>query len=235
MNTINKYILKNKYELLFILFIMFIITANSSLLLFINISSLIISFILPVLCYFHKIRFKIINTLILTISTITVSSNLFNYSINVTTIVAIIKVFMLYFTLVLNIFLVTKELYQVKINFKKNYYGMKLLYVIVSFILLTGTVVISYSLIYENIWFYNPNSFSLDNVDFFPSMYYSSTTFFTVGYGDIIPISYHARLVSMSQMFLSYLITCLILPSVLVAFQKLFQDKSDISNNYDFK
>lgn len=225
MNYLKKIIYNNKCEMLYFFFLILLTigTNNNFFILFVK---LIISFSIFILIYFLKLKFKIFNTLLLTFVTVFVSSSLFD-GISNNGILVILKTLLLYFALVFNIFSVTRVLYQRNVDAKRNYNSLKLLYVIFSFLLLIGTVVLSYSYIYENIWISDTNAFAFTPYNTFLPLYYSSSTYFTVGYGDIIPVSNTARVVSISQMFFSYLITCLILPSVLVAFQKLFQDQKD--------
>lgn len=226
MNYLRKVIHSGKCEVLY-LFFLIVLTIGNSNTFFVLLFKLIIGFFIFILIYFLKLKFKIFNTLLLTAVTIFVTSSLFDGGVNNNGILVILKAILLYFTLVFNIFSVTQELYQRNVKAKRNYNSLKLLYVIISFLLLIGTVVLSYSNIYENIWLSDNNAFTFIPYNTFLPLYYSSSTYFTVGYGDIIPVSSTARIVSISQMFFSYLITCLILPSVLVAFQKLFQDQKE--------
>jgi len=177
--------------------------------------------------YFLNMKFKVINTAILSFSIILVTSTFFKTSRNDTSVLAIVIALMLFITLVLNVFLVIKEMYQRKEKNLKQRNGLKLLYVIFAFLILIGTVLLSYSHIYENIQFNDPSAFIVGNNTNFSPLYYSSTTYFTVGYGDITPVSELARGISISQMIFGYLITCLIIPTILVAFQKLFANEED--------
>ncbi len=176
--------------------------------------------------YFLKLKFKVINTFILAGSIILVTSTFFETSRNDTNTLAVVVVLMLFFALVLNVFLVIKEMYQRKEVSSKKRNGLKLIYVIFAFLLLIGTVLVSYSHIYGNIQFNNPGAFVVSNSAKFSALYYSSTTYFTVGFGDITPVSALARGISISQMIFGYSMTCLIIPTVLVAFQKLFETES---------
>ena len=183
--------------------------------------------------YFLNLGFKIINTAILAISTNYVSATFFMNSKNSVGRLSVIIAIMLFTAMVVNVFLVIKEMYQLRVTKGEKHNGFKLLYVVLAFMLLIGTVVFSYSHIYENILSNDPSAFVISNDISFSAIYFSSTTYFTVGYGDITPVSDLARSVSISQMVFGYIITCLILPTTLVAFQKLFEGKFSVSTQSD--
>lgn len=219
---VKKFIKNNCLEIIYLIILTIIIilsrSSDKSILIF---RGLLIS-CMWVIPYFLNIRFKVINTGILSISIIYITSRFFSSSRIDASNIAIILILMLFITLVINIFLVIKDMYQLKEKSGKLRNGLKLIYVLSAFLLLIGTVIISYSHIYDNIQFYNSSSFTIGSGGVFSGIYYSSTTFFTVGYGDITPMSSLARAISISQMVFGYLITCLIIPTILVAFQKLF-------------
>jgi len=54
------------------------------------------------------------------------------------------------------------------------------------------------------------------------SLYFSGTTYFTVGYGDITLASNVARMVCLSEIVFGYLTTCLIHLHYLLLFNKYF-------------
>lgn len=176
-----------------------------------------------VLPFFLKLWAKIINTLILGVSIPIISSIFYRNTQNRAGYLSLVISILLYCALILNIFFVIKELYQREPQGGKRDNGLKLLYVILAFIILIGTIILSYGHIYENIMLSDPQAFAVGSEVTFLAVYYSSVTYFTVGYGDIVPKSDLARAVSISQMVSGYIVTCLILPTVLVAFQKLFQ------------
>lgn len=224
--VVRKYRLEIIY--LFVLLMMIISNQSSTDTALIVKGVLIIG--LWIMPYFLNLSFKIINTIILAISTNFVSATFFMNTKNSVGSLSVIIAIMLFTAMVVNIFLVIKEMYQLKVSKGKRHNGFKLLYVVLAFLLLIGTVVFSYSHIYENILSNNPSAFVISNDASFSAIYFSSTTYFTVGYGDITPVSALARGVSVSQMVFGYIITCLILPTTLVAFQKLFEGKFAISN-----
>ncbi|MBI9010814.1 MAG: two pore domain potassium channel family protein [Clostridiales bacterium] len=225
MNRLIIFVKKYRLEALYLCVLLMMIISNQSsdrLALVIKGVLIIGLWIMP---YFLNLGFKIINTVILAISTNFVSATFFMNSKNSVGSLSVIIALMLFTAMVVNIFLVIKEMYQLRVTKGEKRNGFKLLYVVLAFMLLIGTVVFSYSHIYENILTNNPSAFSYNNETSFSGIYFSSTTYFTVGYGDIIPVSALARGVSISQMVFGYIITCLILPTTLVAFQKLFEGK----------
>lgn len=222
---LQKYRLEAIY--LFVLLLMIISNQSSTRLALIIKGVLIVG--LWIMPYFLNLSFKIINTVILAISTNFVSATFFMNSKNSVGSLSVIIAIMLFAAMVVNIFLVIKEMYQLRVTKGEKRNGFKLLYVVLAFMLLIGTVVLSYSHIYENILSNDPSAFLISNDITFSAIYFSCTTYFTVGYGDITPVSALARGVSISQMVFGYIITCLILPTTLVAFQKLFEGKFAVS------
>lgn len=222
---LQKYRLEAIY--LFVLLLMIISNQSSTRLALIIKGVLIVG--LWIMPYFLNLSFKIINTVILAISTNFVSATFFMNSKNSVGSLSVIIAIMLFAAMVVNIFLVIKEMYQLRVTKGEKRNGFKLLYVVLAFMLLIGTVVLSYSHIYENILSHDPSAFLISNDITFSAIYFSCTTYFTVGYGDITPVSALARGVSISQMVFGYIITCLILPTTLVAFQKLFEGKFAVS------
>lgn len=226
MDKLVEFLKKFWLETLYLLILVTVIVNQSS-----NQSMLIVKGVL-IACmwgmpYYLNMNFKILNTAILSGSIILVTSTFFKTSRNDTSTLAVVVALMLFIVLVSNIFLVIKEMYQLKELSSKKHNGLKLLYVIFAFLILIGTVLLSYSHIYSNIQFNNPGAFIVSNNAEFSALYYSSTTYFTVGFGDITPVSELARGISISQMIFGYSITCLIIPTVLVAFQKLFDTKTN--------
>lgn len=214
---------KYRLEGIYLLILLLVVISNQSA----NQSALIIKGILIVslwlLPYFLNLRFKIINTVILACSINWISSTFFQSDQNDAGRLAVVVAIMLFVALILNIFLVIKEMYQRKAKDERKRNGLKLAYVLLAFAMLIGTVVMSYSHIYENILANDPSAFAVSSPAGFSAFYFSSTTYFTVGYGDITPVSDLARSVCISQMIFGYVITCMILPTILVAFQKLFR------------
>lgn len=225
MESVTKFFKRYWLELLYILLLTVVIISNQSS----AQSLLIVKGVLVVsmwgMPYFLNMKFKVINTVILSGSIVLITSTFFKTSRNDTSSLAVVIVLMLFVALVFNILLVIKEMYQRKETSSRKHNGLKLSYVLFAFNLLIGTVLLSYSHIYSNIQFHDPSAFVVSNQAEFSSLYYSSTTYFTVGFGDIIPVSYLARATSTSQMIFGYLITCLIIPTLLVAFQKLFGEE----------
>jgi hypothetical protein len=178
--------------------------------------------VLSLLSYFLKNNFKFMNTLLLSVTINLVTYRSFRidgYDVNFWSVSIAL---LLYLALIGNIFMVFKDMYLLKTNEKGKRNGLKLLYVFTSFLLLVGTVISSYSHIYQGIWLNYSGSFSVVDSSVFPSFYYSSVVYFTLGFGEITPLTDLARSVTITQMFLGYLITCLIVPTFLVAFQRVF-------------
>lgn len=219
MNWLKKYRIEIAYTLLLIA-VVFNRSIGSSYLM----TRLVSIIALTAMSYFLDMRFKMVNTFILALSIYVVSSRAYGVNGYDMDYWSVAIALLLYIALIMNIFLVIKDMYLLKSDPKAGRNGFKLLYVLSSFLLLIGTVVISYSHIYMNIWRINSDAFSLSVHEKFPAFYYSSTTYFTVGFGEITPVSELARNVTISQMFFGYMITCLIIPTVLVAFQRLFQN-----------
>ena len=212
-------------EIMYLLMLLIVIISNFSS----EQSMLIVKGVLVIslwgMPYFLNTKFKVINTLILSGSIIWVTSTFFKTSRNDSSTLAVVVALMLFVALVLNVLLVIKDMYQRKETSTRKHNGFKLAYVVFAFLIIIGTVLLSYSHIYANIQFNDPSSFVVGNQATFSALYYSSTTYFTVGFGDITAVSDLARGISISQMIFGYVITCLIIPTVLVAFQKLFDNE----------
>jgi len=211
-------------EVIYVLILMFVFVSNQSSeqsMLLIK-GALVVS--LWVIPYLLNLRFKVVNTVILSASIIWITSSFFKTNRDDASILAVVIALMLFIALVLNVFSVIREMYRKKEKGHKKYNGLKLSYVILAFLIVIGTILISYSHIYKNIHYNELNAFAVANDAQFSAIYYSFTTYFTVGFGDVTPISNLARIISMTQMIFGYIITCLVIPTVLVAFQKLFDD-----------
>jgi hypothetical protein len=134
------------------------------------------------------------------------------------------------------------ENHRLKIGFKVNslLFNIRFIYPIVAFISLIVCIIFSFGSIYYN---YNKcfdpvivsgigdfvknnsqwqlvSGFSEDIPSKFNAIYFSFTTFFTIGYGDIKPVANVTKLIAMIEMFLSYFITCMFIPVLFSAFSK---------------
>lgn len=176
--------------------------------------------VLPV---FLSIRYKVINTVLLSGSVLYLTNSFFSESLNQVELLTVILPMMMFVALVANLFMVIKDFYSTVDKESKGFALLKLVYVIGAFLLLIFTIVMSYAHIYNNIYMNNPDAFYISTKGTFSDLYFSATTYFTVGYGDITPVSNIARMVSLSEMVFGYLTTCLILPTLLVAFQQVFR------------
>lgn len=143
--------------------------------------------------------------------------------------------YFIFFLFLVNILIVLAELYKLTkpINTKGivNYiyrfvYKYRFIYAVFSIIALVAVILSSFQNIYHSIYTINHYSFN----GYFESLYLSFTTFFTIGYGDITPVSYNARIFVMTQMILSYFVTAMILPIMIVIIFKLIENKSNESN-----
>lgn len=178
--------------------------------------------VLWVLPAFLNLRYKMVNTLILAGIIRLLTASLFNSTQNRIECLTVVVAIMMFVALVLNIFMVIGEFYRRKETVGRRLEIFKLMYVLGAFALLIYTLIMGYAQMYENIYTYQDGAF---NVGFgvFSPVYFSSTTYFTVGYGDTVPVSQMARWVTLSQMVFAYVTTCLIIPTILVSFQKLFE------------
>jgi len=171
--------------------------------------------------FFMHLQLKIINTLVLSVSIYAISHSFFNNSVGTITLVSVIITMMLYVALIMNIFVVIKEMYEKSVESDQITNGMKFGYILFAFGVLVSTVLMTYSLIYDNLYLMDAGAFLVNSSSQFDALYYSFVTYFTVGYGDITPVTTMAKGVSLSQMVLGYIITCLVIPVILVAIQKL--------------
>ncbi len=225
MNIVKNFFVRNKFEILYLLTLI-------SLIILINrpeqpilVGRFFLVVFLWILPFRVNLKFKIFNTFILASMINYIASLLFadtNYRVNG---LVVILTVMLFISLIVNIFAVISNMYHAPEDDNRRRQGLKLGYILVAFIILVGTVVSTYSLIYNNIAINNIEAFNYSEGIEFDSLYYSFVTYFTVGYGEITPISKLARSISMSQMALSYILTCLIIPSILVAIQKLIDER----------
>ena len=74
----------------------------------------------------------------------------------------------------------------------------KVLFLIISIVI--------YSCLYSNISKKNPDAFNKE-LDFLDSLYYSSISTLTIGFGDIIPKSAIAKVLTISQGFIFWFLT----------------------------
>lgn len=178
---------KYRYEIIYCLMLLGIILnqRNDHVLLLVR-----LAFILGLsgMSFLLSLRFKMINTLVLSGCIYLISSRAYatdGYDISLWSIALAV---LLYIALIMNIFLVIKDMYQKKNIAKDPHNGFKLLYIIGSFFLLIGIVVSSYAQIYQSIWRIDPEAFSVGKDGVFTSLYYSSVTYFTVGMGMSPPL-----------------------------------------------
>lgn len=135
------------------------------------------------------------------------------------------------------------------INKKEDAQINKLIYTIYKFriililLLIITTIVFSilmYSKIYyhynffinninEKLGLYSGESRITDKLDF---IYFSTTTFFTIGYGDIVPKGEHLKLIVQSEMFLGYFMTILFIPLIFNFINDLFSSSIKPSQNH---
>lgn len=172
-----------------------------------------------------QISFKAVNTFILAYFLSASADSLINNSYYHINYLSLLLITALFFSLLINIFVVIKDFYikRSRGNTIKIGYGFRLAYIASSFITLIATVLLSYSRIYDDLFYLDSKTFSLAGGTVFNGFYYSCITYFTVGFGDIIPSTTLSRTVSLTQMIIGYFITCLIIPILLIAIQKLFQ------------
>lgn len=176
--------------------------------------------------------FKVMNTYILSILVWASSNTIF--LVNEVNQVRFTQgmTYSLFALLLINIVVVIVELYRVDepVNtntflnlFYRIAYRYRFIYIIFSVLILLIVVISGFHNIYQTIYIINRNAFQGN----FESLYLSFTTFFTIGYGDITPYSYNARLFVMTQMIVSYIVTAMILPIMIVAIFKLVERKSN--------
>lgn len=77
------------------------------------------------------------------------------------------------------------------------------------------SLICMYAMIYTNMYSLNPNSFAIANkgIQWLDMLYFSIVTFTTLGYGDMVPVSYPAKFVSASEAFTFTCIVAFILIS----------------------
>lgn len=77
------------------------------------------------------------------------------------------------------------------------------------------SLICMYAMIYTNMYSLNPNSFAIANkgIQWLDMLYFSIVTFTTLGYGDMVPVSYPPKFVSASEAFTFTCIVAFILIS----------------------
>lgn len=223
-SNINNFITKHKFTILYVSTILALMIMRE------NKNSLIIAQGVLVLLLWYlpfrmRIPFKAINTFILVFFLFESADSLITDSAKHINILSLLLATALFLSILINIFAVLKDFYMrtskgltIKIG-----YGLRLGYIISSFIIVISSILLSFSRIYEDIYYLDDRAFALAGGVDFNGLYYSCITYFTVGFGDIIPAMPMSRYVSITQMIIGYFITCLIIPILLVAIQKLFQ------------
>ncbi len=95
-------------------------------------------------------------------------------------------------------------------------YNIKHVYFMIMFFGMMVFVPFFYSLQYETIFEHNQASFRIDDpmVDGFDFYYFSTSTFATVGYGDIVPKSSISRFLAVLEMFNGIVILILMIANI---------------------
>lgn len=173
--------------------------------------------------------YKAIHTIIAALYVWTSSKSIFSSNSIINISAATILTIILFLIFLANIVLVIKDLYTVDLQeeqsvfFKKLFnfiYRIRFVYIFASLIVVVGVILKSYEIIYQNLYSLNPGSFTGQ----FDALYISFTTFFTIGYGDIVPVGFYARTFIMSEMALAYIVTTLFVPILIIALIKLFNE-----------
>ncbi|WFD12432.1 potassium channel family protein [Tepidibacter hydrothermalis] len=115
------------------------------------------------------------------------------------------------------------------INFCINFHSNKkhtksivnILILIFNYLLIVFIIIYGFSTIYDNYYGCSENNFIISSSwSDLTSFYYSSVTFFTVGYGDIVPNTDMLKVISVSEMILSSIINLIFIPITFIFIQK---------------
>ncbi|MCF8021019.1 MAG: potassium channel family protein [Vallitaleaceae bacterium] len=199
----------------------------------------ILLIVLLFLPFFMEVYFKVYNTyflgLIVYISASTIYANVKLHTIRF----AVGMTIFIFFLLLLNIFLTMIDLYKMDhkreeyvflYHISKWAYNNRFLYIVFTTFYLLILVILSFAAIYEDIYLINPESFAVFAGEF-DATYLSFTTYFTIGFGDIVPKRIEARIFVMAEMFLSYILTALIIPLFIVSLFDLINPRKSNKNN----
>lgn len=102
-------------------------------------------------------------------------------------------------------------------------FKIRFLYILIAIFLLVIVILLSFGYIYNGIEdVRGSESFYCVN-NYFDGLYLSFTTFFTIGYGDIIPIHRDAIAFTMAQMAIGFTVSVLIVPLLIIMMQDLLK------------